>query len=152
MAGYFGAEVPMIDQWIEQKLKVDAAGALNAIATDLSTRVYNEVGPEGIDYPFIVYQTQDDPAVVRGVGSAEVMVDTIYVVKAIAQGVSYEALAQVASAIRDALVSDNGESIVGGIGNVFTCRYERQIRLSTVEQGNQFRHLGGAYRIQARAV
>jgi hypothetical protein len=119
---------------------------------DLSTRVFNEVAGDDASYPFIVYQCQDPPEVVRGVGSAEVMVDTIYIVKAIAQGTSDVVLAPVASAIRDALVSNNGEEIVGGIGTIFTCHYLRQFRMSTVEQGSQFRHLGGAYRIQARAA
>lgn len=149
---FFGAEGPMIDTWIEEKLMVTSSGALEALSTGLSSRVYPDVAPSTAAYPFIVYQQQTPPEVIRGVGSAEVMVDTIYVVKAINQGTSDAALAPVANAIRDALVFNNGEGIVGGIGTIFTSHYVRAFRMSSVEQASQFRHLGGVFRIQARAA
>jgi hypothetical protein len=149
---YVGAESAMIDIWVENQLKVVHAALFEAIDVGLSQRVYPDMAPQGIEYPFIVFQQQVTPEVVRGVGSAEVMVDTIYIVKAIAQGTTDGPLAPVASAIHDALVSNNGEAIIGGIGTIFTCHYKSQFKLTTAEQGSQFRHLGGAYRIQAQAV
>ena len=149
---YVGAESTMIDIWIENRLKTVHASVLNALSTGLAQRVFSDLAAPDAIYPYIVYQQQVQPEVVRGVGSAEVMVDTIYIVKAIAQGTSDSALAPVAAAIHNALVSNNGEVIIGGIGTIFTCHRKSQFKLVTAEQGSQFRHLGGAYRIQAQAA
>lgn len=150
MTGFKGAEEAMIDRWVKSRL--NAHTAFNVISAGLATRVFNRLAPAAASYPFIVFQAQSPPMVIRGVGPAEVMVDTIYVVKAIAQGNDFDALAPVASAIRDALLSDNGEAITGAIGTIFTCRYERAFSLTEADQDNQFRHLGGEFRIQAQAA
>lgn len=144
-----GAEQAMIDGWIASKLI--GASVLDDIFTGLSQRVYNMFAPAFTGFPFIIFQAQSPPAVVRGVGSAEVMVDTIYVVKAIAQGTSYAALAPIASAIRFMLVTNNGETTSNG-DEIISCSYERQFALTEVSEAKQFRHLGCELRIQARAA
>ena len=144
---YKGAEIVMISQWIKDRL--EAYTDLDTISTGLTSRVFDDVAPSGATYPFIVYQVQSAPEVVRGVGSEEVMVDTVYVVKAIAQGTDSSALAPVAEAIRTALHEPTGEAVFGG--NILMCRYERSFSMKEVESTKQFRHLGGEFRIQAQA-
>jgi hypothetical protein len=144
---YIGAEEALLDRWVESKL--GAYTAFNTISPGLTSRIYNRVAPVKIPFPYIVYQTQSPPTVVRGVGPAEVMVDTMYIVKGVAQGPNYEELADVASGIRTAMVYPNGELTPGGA--IFTSRYEMQFSMTEVEGTQQWRHLGGQFRIQAQA-
>src|SRR4051794_2687949 len=95
----------------------------NDISAGLSNRIYNRLAPTGVAYPYIIFQSQSSPAVVRGVGDAEVMVDTMYIVKGVAQAKTFESLAPVASAIRTALTWPNGDLVLGG--SIFTSRYEQ---------------------------
>lgn len=153
---YVGNETGMLAIWIEQRLQ-DAAASLNALGWTidgvlLSQRVYQDVAPATAAYPFIVYQPQVLPEVIRGVGSEEVMVDTIYVVKAIAQGSDDTVVGPVSAVIHNALVANNGDAIDGGIGDVFMSRRVQVVRYTETAQGSQFRHLGGAYQIQSRAA
>lgn len=150
MTDYNGSEEAMCDKWV--KFRLNGHSAFDAISAGLSGRVYNRIAPATTKYPYIVFQAQTPPRVVRGVGDAEVMVDTLYVVKAIAQGTDFEALAPVATAIRTALVAANGEAIPDGAGSVFTCRFEQSFSMVESEQSQQFRHLGGEFRIQAQAA
>lgn len=150
MTDFHGAEEAMVDTWVRSKLEAHAA--FDTISPGLTGRIHNRLAPEGTDFPYIVFQAQTPPEVVRGVGFEEVMVDTIYIVKAIAQGTDFLALAPVASAIRTALTSPNGETVTTGIGTVFTSRYERSFSMVENEQTKQFRHLGGEFRIQAQAA
>lgn len=84
MGIYTGAEQALTDAWVEGRLK-----AFDTITPGLGDRIFLDVAPEGTPYPFVVYQCQEPPRDVRGVGSFRVMVDTLYVAKAVAQVSSY---------------------------------------------------------------
>jgi hypothetical protein len=144
---YHGAEEALIDEWV--RLKLTNHTAFNVLFTGLTGRVFNRYAPSGTTYPYIIFQAQTPPDVVRGVGDAEVMVDTIYIVKAVAQADSFAPLANVAAAIRTAMVYPNGDSLTGG--SIFTSRYEKQFSMVEPEATKQYRHLGGEFRIQAQA-
>lgn len=137
----------MIDTWVEAKLT--GYTAFDGISAGLTGRIYNAYAPPDALYPFIIFQVQSPADIVRGVGTAEVLADTLYVVKAIAQGTDFSALAPVAEGIRSALVESNGVAVTGG--HIYVCRYERQFSMTEAENTKQYRHLGGEYRIQARA-
>lgn len=148
----------MLSVWIVQRFADPAiVAALDSLGWTvngslLSERVFEDVGPDDAAYPFITYSPQSPPDVVRGVGSAEVMVDTIYTVKAVAQGSDDKATGPVAAVIHQAMVESNGDAIIGGIGSIFMSRRMSVVRYTEPAQGSQFRHLGGAYQIQARAA
>lgn len=146
---YNGAEQAMIDVWVEDKLTSHAAFNSLGFGT-LTDRVFNAWAPDGTQFPYIIFQAQSPPEVVRGVGDAEVMVSTIYVVKAVAQGSNFNTIAPVAGEIRTALVTPNGEAITGSIGTIFTCFYEKQVSMTQPVATQQFRHLGGEFTIQAQ--
>lgn len=150
---HVGQETDLISVWIKQRF-ADAAivSALNGLWSDLSQRIYEDVAPSTSAYPYIVFQPQSPPDVVRGVGSAEVMVDTIYTVKAVTQGVDDKVTGPVAAVIHQAMVESNGDPVDGGIGTVFMSRRVSVVRYTEPAQGSQFRHLGGAYQIQAQAL
>lgn len=150
MTTYNGAEESMIDLWVQNRLT--SHSAFNSLYTGLTGKVFNRLAYGNPTYPYIVFQAQSPPEVIRGVGLAEVMVSTIYVVKAIAQCNTYEPLAGVAAEIRSAMVTPASSTVPGGIGEVFMCRYERQFTMVETEQGTQFRHMGGEFLIQAQAA
>jgi hypothetical protein len=149
MATYTGAEQAMVDAWIEARFNDPAIVALlDAIDPALSNRIFPDFAPVGTEYPFIVYQCQDPPRAVRGVGTSVVMVDTLYVVKAVAQVDSYAPLVPVARVIDSAMTSSIGSAVEDGF--VLTSVRDRGFALVEHDQGTQFRHFGGEYSIQAQ--
>ena len=147
MGTYSGAEQPMCDAWVKARIAT-VASQLDTISTGLSTRVYLDYAPKDAKYPFIIFQCQDPPRDVRGVGVSRVMVDTLYVVKAVAQVDSYAPLAPIASLIDQAMTSAQGGSV--GDGHVFAAVRDTAFSLVEVEAGTQYRHLGGQYKMQAQ--
>lgn len=139
----------MVDLWVEQRLQGQAA-ALNAISAGLSGRIYNMLAPRGVGYPHIVYQCQVTPRDVRGVGPVRIMVDTLYIVKAVAQVSSFGPLAPVARTIDLALTSAEGSPVADGL--VLSSAREEGFNLIEVTEGVQIRNLGGVYRIHAQAA
>ena len=144
---YSGSEIPMIDAWVESRLALFAVD-LEAIAAGLSAAVYPDFAPEGTPYPFIVYQCQSPPRDIRGVGVSRVMVDTLYVVKAVSQAVSYDPLRPIAGIIDRAMTAAEGGSV--GSGLVLSSVRERQFSMVEVDAGTQYRHLGGEFKIHAQ--
>ena len=147
MGTYLGAEQVLCDLYVEQRLATVAAD-LDLIATDLSQRIYEDVAPADASYPFIVWQCQSPPRDVRGVGTFRVMVDTLYVVKAVTQASSYAPLAPIAKVIDSAMTNAEGSVVSDGL--VFTSVRDDQFSMREISEGTQFRHLGGEYRIQAQ--
>lgn len=146
-----GSEQVMIDQWIEGRLADPATVALlEQISVGLGSRVFNAYAPNGTPYPFIVYQCQSPVRDVRGVGVARVMVDTLYIVKAVSQVVSYSPLAPVARVIDAAMTSPDTSTATDGL--VLVSVRSEQFSLTEVAAGKQVRNLGGMYHIQAQTL
>lgn len=149
MGAYAGAEQVLTDLYVQARLALPAVtNELEAISTGLSTRVYEDVAPHDALMPFIVWQCQSPPRDIRGVGVFRVMVDTLYVVKAVSQGTSYAPLAPVVAAIDRAMTNAEGSAVEDGL--VLTSVRNDQFSLREVAEGTEFRHLGGEYRIQAQ--
>ena len=138
-----GNETALVDSWISATLL-----ASTDVTDIVSTRVYLDVAPETAAFPFIIYQLQDSSDV-RGVGTFRVMSDTLYVVKGVAAVASFALLGDLAEAIDAALNTITPEAVTGGtiIGSV----RENPFRLTEKDGGQEFRHLGGIYRIYAQA-
>ena len=151
-ASYIGAEQAMVDAWCDAALKAHTAfDSLFPGDATLSQRVFPQIAPDGTKYPFIVYQAQSPPHVVRGVGPNRVMVDTLYVVKAVAQVASFDALADVAHEIDVVMTQAEPVAVPGGLGLILASVQEDTFSLTESESGQLFRHLGGQYRILAQA-
>jgi hypothetical protein len=147
MGTYTGAELVLVGLYVQQRLAAYDT-ELDAVSVGLSTRIYEDVAPDDATYPCIVWQCQTPPRDVRGVGTFRVMVDTLYLVKAVSQAASYEPLAPVARVIDMAMTDPTGSAV--GDGHVFTSVRNDQFSMREAADGTQFRHLGGAYRIQAQ--
>jgi hypothetical protein len=148
MATYTGAEQVLVDLWVKAQLDARAA-EFNAVAAGLSTRIFLDYAPEGTPYPFVIYQCQSPPRDVRGVGLSRVLIDTLYVVKAVSQVDSYAPLAPIAKVIDAAMTSAAGSAVEDGL--VLTSVRQDQFSMVERDQGTQFRHFGGEYKIQAQA-
>lgn len=147
MAEYEGAEQVLCDIWVRGRLE-SISEDLNLIAAGLSARIYQDYAPKGVEWPVIVFQCQDPPRDVRGVGVSTVMVDTLYLVKAIAQADDYGVLAPIATAMHRAMTTSTGSAV--GDGSVLTSVRREQFSMVEVDEGEQFRHFGGIYGIQAQ--
>ena len=147
MSTYVGAEQALTDLWVANRLKTNAA--FDTISPGLSQRVFGHFAPPGTPYPFIIFQTASPPRDVRGVGVIRVMVDTLYIVKAVAQVDSWVALAPVARQIDVSMTAPSVSAVADGF--VLASVREEQFSLVEVDDGKQYRHLGGQYKIQAQA-
>jgi hypothetical protein len=141
---YLGAEVSITDAWVASRL-----ASIPALVALVSTRIYNTWAPPDIAYPFVIYQQQTLRDVI-GVGSERIMVDNLYVVKGIAQGPDFSQLAPVAAQIDVALHVPPGGAVMGGY--VMASVREEPFALTEVDDGVQYRHMGGVYRIHAQAT
>lgn len=144
MTSGIGAESVLTDTWIEATLLANVT-----VTGHVGTRVRLDQGNDDDLYPFIVYQLQSGLDL-RVVGPDRVWVDTLYVVKAVAQCDDFGTLAPVAAALDDALTSTTGGTVADPSGQVFCCVREEPFRLTEVSNGQQFRHLGGIYRLYAQ--
>jgi hypothetical protein len=148
MGIYAGAEQALVTAWVQERVQ-SVADDLELISPGLSDRVFEDFAPQGFAvYPFIIVQCQSPPRDVRGVGVSRVMVDTLYIVKAVAQVDSYAPLAPIASVIERALTSPTGGPVADG--EVFTSVREEQFAMVEIEAGKQYRHFGGLFKIQAQ--
>lgn len=140
------AESTTIDRWLYTVMAADAQ-----LAAVVGTRIYSDLAPGGTTgavLPMVVYQMQaaNDLMVV---GSARVWANALFLVRGVAQRVSYDGdLITMADRI-DAVL--HGASGSNAEGNVWECVREREFRLTEVgADGRQYRHLGGLYRILAK--
>lgn len=141
---YVGAEPFIVDTWV-----MDTLLANTALGAMVNGNIFNFFAPPQTLFPYIVFQ-QQSMRDVRGVGPARIMVDTLYVVRGVGQGSDFATLAAVAREIDLSLSTPVGGAVLGGA--VFNSVREEPFTLVEVEDGKQFRHLGGSYRIHAQAT
>lgn len=132
-----GAETIVSDQWIDQILKADP------FLSGLVSGVYDRLAPQNAIYPFVVWQSQT-LSDTRGNGSARILVDATYIVRAVAQVDSYDPLVPLAAAIDAAL---NGMMTETVNGFILGCTREESYAMVEQNDGKQIRHLGGSYHL-----
>lgn len=137
------AEVMTADRWLYATLAGDATLA-NLVGGTASPRIYSDLAPPNASTPYIVYQNQS-AVDVRGVGTATIMVDSLYLVRGIAPVDSYTGtLENIANRIQTLL---HGAAGTAGAGRVLACVREAPFRSPETRDGAIWRHLGGIYRI-----
>ena len=139
MADLTGAERVVVDAWLPAAI-TSVAASLNAISPSLSTRVYLDMAPAIAAYPLIVFQCQDDPRDIRGVGITSVMSETEYLVKVVASA-DYASLGSIVSILNTVLTTAIGATPVIG-GRVLSSVKERGFSMVEVDDGKQLRNLG----------
>lgn len=135
-------EATRIDRWLFETLTGDAA-----LTAAVGSRVYSDLAPDKAAMPYVVFSMQTADRDVQGIGTERFLVQPVYLVKAVGAGVSYEPLEAIADRI-DAVLQGGAGSVTGGL--IHACIREQMVRYPEVDAGQQFRHLGGLYRIWAQ--
>lgn len=133
----------IIDEWLYDTLSADAT-----ILAAVGTRIYAEIAPQDSDLPCVVYSGRPVRDVMA-VGAIRIWEALEYNIRAIGQYESFYPLQGVADAIDTALHAGAGAA-GSGTGTVLTCTREQEIRYVEVDDGVQYRHLGGLYLIRAQ--
>lgn len=133
-----GLETLAADQTIKDILTGDAT--LDAI---LNGRVYENSVPDETPMPYVLL---DDTAAedIKGVGGIRMMVDTVYLVRAVANTDNYDSLKPIAIRIDQLL---EGVSRTDSDGYQITVDRIGPYRLTEQVGSRTFRSLGGTYRI-----
>jgi hypothetical protein len=134
------------ERFLYTKLSEDAT-LIAMIGGAGNPRIYGEVAPHEINtYPLVVHQYQGGRDV-QGLGAVIVMVDELYVVKVITVGRAYADGEPVWKRIQAVL---HGSSGVVTDGLVLACVRVSPIKYATLEEGVEYRHLGGIFRIYSQ--
>lgn len=134
-------ETLRVDQWLYGVLSGDAT-----LSSLVGGRIYGYIAPQDAPLPFVVYSHQEGHDV-RGVGPARIMASLVYQVKAVGQGGSFAPLKPIADRL-DQLLQGASGTIVDG--RVLMCVREQTVEYVEVDDGVQYRYLGGLWRIIAQ--
>lgn len=125
------------DKWIYATLSADAT-----LLPLIGGRVYDTLAAAGTALPYVVFSYQGGYDV-RGNGPIRVLHSGLYLVKAIGQGTSFATLAPIAARIDALLHAKHG---VNTDGDAWAVR-EQPFKYLEIDNGVQYRHLGGLYRV-----
>jgi hypothetical protein len=133
-----------IDEWIVAQL-----GADGDLVDEVGQRIYGDKAPEDAAFPFVLFQAQSPARDVRGIGlgtPARIMVNAIYLVRAVGRAEDYGPLRPAADRIDEVLEAASGNVFSG---TVVHCVRQEEFRLTETLAGAQVRHLGAMFRIWA---
>lgn len=136
-------ETTRVDAWLFARLTGDAP------LVALTPRIFADVVPQGETFPAVVYQLQAGTDVRTATGDGRIMINGLWLVKAIGDTDTFAGLAPIADRV-DFLLEESGGGAAGADGAVFTSMRESPFRLVEPDEGVQYRHLGGMYRIYAQ--
>lgn len=134
-------ETLRVDQWLYERLSGDTT-----LSNLVGGRIYSYLAPQDAVLPFVLFSHQAGHDV-RGVGPARIMTSLVYQVKAVGQGHSFGPLKAIADRL-DTLLQGASGSVVDG--TVLMCVREQPVEYVETDDGVQYRHLGGLWRIIAQ--
>jgi hypothetical protein len=111
-------------------------------------RIYNTIILKDTPYPCIVFQWQGSHDVMT-VGDARIMVDSVYVVKAVHRTALFSEVKPIFDRA-DLVLHGASGSVESGV--VYSCVREQMLQLVEQDGDVQYRHYGGVYRIRAKGV
>lgn len=138
------SESLIADEWLVAILSADAT-----ISAAVGARIYSEMAPEDAIFPCIIFSMRPTARDVMGVGPNRIMAHLVYSIQAVGQYESYSPLQAIADRI-DVLLHGAKGNVASGAGSVLGCVRDGELRYPEVEDGVQYRHLGGLYRIMAQ--
>lgn len=110
-------------------------------------RVFDGISPTPRIPPMVVFQQQTPlRSVSTGVGRYKVMATGLYVIRGIVQGASFTPAVPIADRI-----SELFDKVVAGVQDGITLDMAREedFKMLDVDEGVQYRHLGGMFRVWA---
>jgi hypothetical protein len=139
--------IPLAEQWLQEVLAGDTGlVALLPKYPGANPSIYGYVAPDNAPYPVVIYSYHSGSDV-YGSGTARIMSHLVYQVKAVGEGASFSTLGPIADRIDELL-----HGALGGVTglSVLSCIREAPVAYAEIENGIQYRHLGGLYRLQVR--
>jgi len=130
------------DAWLYSRLSGDGV-----LASLVGSRIFGQIAPRDAEYPLVVFQFQGGHDV-GGVNATRIMTQEVYLVKAAAKSSSFDTLKPIAARCDELLHGARGATTDGVI---LACVREQPIKLVEIEDGVQYRILGGIYRIYCGA-
>lgn len=136
--------VEVADTWIYATLSGDAA--LAALVGDRISGTLAESLPQTPYVTFLLTSSRD----VTTFDGTVIAADCIYEVKAVGQGASWYDVTPIAKRVHE-LIHLGRDTATTASGSLTSVR-ERVIQYAEVDEGVQYRHLGGLYRIRASSA
>lgn len=135
--------VGIIETWLWDTLSADAT-LMGLVDNSLS----GTLSSEALTVPYVTFLMQSSRDVVGNAGQ-RISTDNLYVVKGVTQSGSWDDGEAIAERI-DALLHRPSAVMTSGSGSL-TCIREQIVQYPEVQDGIQYRHLGGIFRIRASA-
>lgn len=132
----------VIEPWLWATLTSDPQ--LTAL---VGGNIINAAADQG-DPPYVVFNLVSARDV-RGVGTTRVQVDCIYQVKAVVAGSSFDAAAAIARRVFVLLETPQTVSTPAG---ALTCTREQIVQFPDTQDGAQYRHVGGLFRLRTHST
>lgn len=146
-------ELTRTAKWITDTLKADST-LTAVIGGDAATaRIFGDVVPQGATFPCVRFDFVAGRDVRGGtLSSHRIMVSGLWLVRGIAEAEKYSGdLTTIADRIDACLRSSTGGT-AGSDGVVFSSIREEPFQLVENDNGIQWRHLGGVYRIATQVA
>lgn len=132
-------ELTRVDQWIYERLTGDSA--LTAI---VGTKVFVDNAPQGTAFPFVVFSLEYAADVVSH-NHTRIMVESLWRIRVNKASESYDNEMQ-AVADRIDVLFDRTSGTAGGAA-IFSSVRDEPYKRPLIDEGKQYRALGGLYRV-----
>jgi hypothetical protein len=139
--------VGLVEPWIYAKLIADENGSTGVADLIDVDSISGTLSAVPLTPPYVTFLMNSTTDIITGAGGARISVESLYVIKAVAAGGSWDDVVALAERI-DALFHLPNTVVTLSGGSLSSIR-ERVISYPEVDEGVQYRHLGGIFRIRA---
>jgi hypothetical protein len=136
--------VDLIEPWIWSTLSTDSA-LLGLVPID---SISGTLSATELTPPYVTFSMNSIFDVITGAGGDRIGVEALYLVKAVSADGSWDVIAPIARRL-NVLLNKPYEVVTLPDGGSLSCLRDRIIQYPEVNEGVQYRHLGGLYRIRA---
>ena len=133
------AEIVTAETWLYTKLHGDAT-----LLALVPGGVYTWPVPTTVTGAYVLYQMQSGVDI-RGVGPSRLGVNGLWLVRVVAETLSFGGNLLTAADRIDVLLQAASGTVTAGV--VWACVREEPFQLVETKDGRQWRHLGGQYRV-----
>lgn len=139
-----GGESSLAANWINTTLDTDV------VMTGLvgASGIWDGTAEKGATYPLVEFEPQSPGVTIKGVSTVIIGLNMLWKVVGVCSGKSYDPVEPVAAQI-DLLLHGVVEYTFGS-GIIMSCVREQDFRLESVQGGQDYRYLGGLYRVLAQ--
>lgn len=142
------SELAAVDTWLYATLSGDETLQSALGIADGTEFVFDQLGGPDSAFPVVVFEMQSRTEDWVTVNGTRILVTALYLVRAVDQTDSFATKLWSADDRIDVLLQRQTGS--NDYGAILSCVREKPFKLIEVDNGIQYRHLGGFYRIQVQ--